>query len=422
MKHVFQTLAKSRTVVWISFAAISIWLCWQGYISESIPYGDVTFIYEFWASQALNTGYVVGIDEAWVYPIVALVPLLFVGLLSPEQYAAGWIVLVTTLNAAVIAVLVSKKISSRLGIRGHRGLLGAWFYLIFLIALGPISVSRLESIASPLVVLGMLCALSFPVISGALLAIATWIKVWPAAVIMVALISIKQRVRIVVGAVVFSLIVIFAVVFSGGGVYLFSFLTEQTSRGIQIEAPIASPILWLAIGGVPGYEIYYDFDILTYQVKGESLGLLSQISNVLLVLGVSSVLVWGLFLRRKVSAEIVFPSLALIITLCLIVFNKVGSPQYALWLLAPVLAGLVFAGNRFRTHAVFAIALAILTQIIYPYNYIPVLALDPLFIGLLSLRNAVYVVFLGATVWLLYKESKRDIWLPTNSDSIKKAS
>ena len=50
--------------------------------------------------------------------------------------------------------------------------------------------------------------------------------------------------------------------------HAFGFVTDQTDRGLQLEAPVSAWYLWRAVLGIPGSSIYYDRDILTFQVTG----------------------------------------------------------------------------------------------------------------------------------------------------------
>ena len=73
------------------------------------------------------------------------------------------------------------------------------------------------------------------------------------------------------------------------------------------------------------------------------------------------------------SAGEVLPALALAITSALILFNKVGSPQFVGWLVVPIVYGMATAaigeGRSFRVPAILAAAIALLTQSFYPYLY-----------------------------------------------------
>jgi hypothetical protein len=393
--------------MWVLFGLISFWLGWQGYFAEAIPYGDVSFVYEFWAGQAAGGAGVVGIDSGWVYPVVALVPILLPLIAGPGLYPIGWIILVTALNAGAFAYLLY---SARGSIRNRLQRKAALWWLVFLLLLGPISVARLDSIVAPLAIVGLLTSIQRPAIAGALLAIASWIKVWPAALIGAVLIAVNKRKTVLISVIVTSAVVMLIAVILGGAGNLFSFLGQQTGRGLQIEAPLATPFLWLAAFHEEGYAVYYDTAILTFQVMGEGTGIVADLSSLLLGVGFLGTLGWGIWLHRKGSSpSYVLPALALSLTIVLIVFNKVGSPQYIVWLAAPIIAGLVLEQKRFIAPAVIALLLAALTQAFYPYLYNGLLNVQPLELGILTLRNVGELVLLAVSASVLYEARRREI-------------
>ncbi|MEG2778485.1 MAG: hypothetical protein RR905_04295, partial [Aurantimicrobium sp.] len=346
--------------MWFAFGLISLWLGWQGYVAEVVPYGDVSFVYEFWAGQAAGGAGIVGIDSQWVYPVVALVPILLPLVAGPGLYPFGWIVLVSLLNSGAFAYLLYSAQGTQ---RNTLQRTAAWWWLVFMLLLGPIAVARLDSIVTPLAIVGLLMAVQRPAIAGALLAIATWIKVWPAALIAAVLVAVHKRKTVLISILVTSVVVIAIAVILGGAANIFSFLGQQTTRGLQIEAPLATPFLWLAAFHEQGYAVYYDTVILTFQVMGEGTGMAADLSSILLGIGFVGTLLWGLWLHRRGSSpNHVLPAVALTLTVVLIVFNKVGSPQYIGWLAAPIIAGLVLEQRRFVSPAVIALLLGVLTQ------------------------------------------------------------
>ena len=82
--------------------------------------------------------------------------------------------------------------------------------------------------------------------------------------------------------------------------------------------------------------------------------------------------------------------------LTLIVFNKVGSPQFESWLIAPFVLWLVLDRRRAWPLAATALAIAALTQAVYPIAYYGLLIAEPFPVALLTARNAVLV---GLLVW-----------------------
>jgi hypothetical protein len=326
---------------------------------------------------------------------------------GPGLYPIGWIILVTALNAGAYAYLL---FSSGGTLRNLLQRKAALWWLGFLILLGPISVARLDSIVTPLAIIGLLTAVQRPAIAGALLAAATWIKVWPAALIAAVLISVNKRKIVLISVLVTSATIIVIALILGGAGNIFSFLGQQTGRGLQIEAPLATPFLWLASFHEQGYAVYYDTVILTFQVMGDGTRLTADLSSVLLGLGFLGTLGWGMWLHRKGSSPShVLPAVALTLTTVLIVFNKVGSPQYIGWLAAPIIAGLVLEQKRFIAPAVIALILGALTEAFYPYLYNALLNVQPLELGILTLRNIGELVLLAVSASVLYEAKRRAI-------------
>ncbi|BDU11281.1 hypothetical protein AINA4_12020 [Aurantimicrobium sp. INA4] len=402
----------SSLLLWAAFVLVSVWLGWQGYVAEAVPYGDVSFVYEMWAAQAAQGAGTIGIDTVWVYPVLALVPILLPLLAGQGSYALGWVVLVTGLNAVAFAYLLY---SARGSTRNKVQRVAAWWWLAFLLLLGPIAVARLDSVITPLAIVGLLAAVERPALAGALLTIATWIKVSPAALIAAVLVAVDRRKKVFISVLVTSGVIVAIAVILGGASNLFSFLGQQTTRGLQIEAPLATPFLWLAALGQEGYAVYYDTVILTFQVSGEGANIAADLSSVLIALGFVGILGWGMLLHHKGSnPSHVLPAVALALTMVLIVFNKVGSPQYIGWLAAPIIAGLVMERVRFVAPAVVALVLAALTQSFYPYLYAGLLNVQPLELSLLTLRNIGEVVLLAVSVWIPYESKPKATSLPYN--------
>lgn len=394
-----------RIGIWTAFVvvhAVLAWICLGlpgtgiGDYAIGLPLGDVTLVYRPWIEQALSGGPIVGITESWVYPALAIVPMLAAMGFGPEAYGQLWLALVTVFNAAAFAVLLGSGAS-------RRRELAAWWWLAFTALLGPIALARIDSITVPIAVVALLLVARHPTVGGVLLAVATWMKVWPAALIGALLVSSRQRIAILLAGAVTSAIIAAAVFILGGGQHLFGFVSEQTGRGLQIEAPVSTPYLWLASAASPGSFVYYDQRILTFQVSGPGVATAIALMTPLLALAVAGTVLAGILaMRRGASMVRLFPSLALALVLVLIVFNKVGSPQFQVWLIAPVVIGIVHRGRRFAWPAGLALSLAALTQMFYPYLYGALLTAAPAMVFVVTLRNVGLLVLLGwalADVW-----------------------
>ncbi|GAA0996445.1 glycosyltransferase 87 family protein [Subtercola frigoramans] len=410
-------LAENTPLLWSVFAAIHIFLGYVGLTAVTLPWGDVTIVYNSWISHGLE-GYWVGIDGPWVYPILALVPMIAAMSLGSGLYGVGWLVLVTLANAMVLGFLLNSRATSVRPVQpgiDARGGFGprirfytAWWWLAFLLLLGPVALGRIDTFEVDLAIVGLLLVIRRPAVAGVLLALATWVKVWPAALIVAVIIATKARLRVLVGAAVTAVAVAVIGLMLGAGANLFSFITQQTGRGLQVEAPISLPWMWMTYWGVPGSTVYYDQDILTFQVKGIGGPIADFLTTPLLAIAVLCVLILGVYVVRSgTSVTRVLPSLALAVVTALIVFNKVGSPQFMLWISAPVILGLIWQGREFRLFAVLTAALAALTQVIYPYLYDWLLSLDPLMLLALTSRNILVVVLFALAVRSLWRTRVR---------------
>ncbi len=382
--------------LWIAFAAAHVWTSWLNFAAPNQPLGDVTGIYTIWVEQALDGLGVVGITEPWVYPIAALIPLLVSALPGMGTYPQNWLVMVSLLDALAFFFLVGgwRRPARRVG--------AAWWWIAFVVCLGPITLGRLDSVVAPLAVLGMMFLLTRPRLAAVLLALATWIKVWPAALVLAAVAVLRRRWTVVVAAVIASAAIVLVAFLLGGGAQLTTFLTQQTNRGIQIESPLATPFVWLSICQVPGYFIYYAQDLLTFQVAGAGVDQAGAASNIVLGLAVVIVLALGWFrLRRGTSGIRLLAPLGLALVMCLIVFNKVGSPQYMTWIIAPVVLGLIVERTRFAPVAIVSLVMALFTQVFYPFYYDLVLVANPVMVTVMTVRNVLEIVVLTMAIHIL---------------------
>jgi hypothetical protein len=395
---------------WCGFVVAHFWLGLLNLYADGFPLGDVDFVYKFWADQVIVGHYLVGIDGGWVYPIVAIVPMIAAAAFGPALYASTWLGLVMLLDAAAFAVILG---TGRTGSeRSRHGVVIGWWWIGFLILLGPIAMGRIDSITIPLAIVGLLFAAARPRAAAILLAVATWIKVWPAALLAALLVASRERWRILAAAAGTSAAIMAIALLLGGGANLFSFVTQQTARGLQVEAPISAVWLWQAFAGVPGTFVYYDRTLLTWQVAGFGVDLTSTMMTVLMALcALVIVLIAMLVLQRGARATEVLPVLALALVSGLIAFNKVGSPQFMTWLAVPVILGLATHaaghGRSFRAPAIMVAALALLTQAFYPYLYGWLIGLHPAMLLVLTARNVLVFVVLGWALVALWRCTPR---------------
>ncbi|MCE0508233.1 hypothetical protein LVJ59_04230 [Microbacterium sp. KKR3/1] len=401
--------SNSRVVVlWAVFLLVHLLTAWLGWVYPSQPMGDVVLVYEPWATSALSGGPIVGIDETWVYPQLALVPMLIAAALSAplvlllgvsNAYLVGWATLVIILDAVAFGVLVGRSPS-----RARR--VAAWFWCAALFLLGPIALYRIDAITVPIAVIGGLWLVSRPTIGAALLTIGAWIKIWPGALVLAAVVALRARMRVLLAAAVVTTGVVATLFLLGADTEIFGFLTEQTGRGLQIEAVAATPFLWLAVAGAARIE--YSFEILTFQITAPGVDAVAAALTPLMALSVLAVTVVG---ARKAARGATFPRLfppfALTLVTLLVVTNKVGSPQFQTWLIAPVILWLVLDRVRARVPAVIVLALCLLTCLVYPIGYDALLRADALAVAVLTVRNVLLLVLLILSIRALSRVPAR---------------
>jgi hypothetical protein len=348
------------------------------------PAGDVTGVYRFWIDYWHQTGVLVGITTPWVYPIAALPPMIAADAFGDDGYLVTWLVMVTLLDAVALVLLA----------RRSRAL--AWFPIACTALLGPVALVRIDAVALPIAILGVLAVATRPAVASALLTLAAWVKVWPAALVAAVLLTGRRTAAVVAAAALTSAGVIGLAVAFGARSSVFSFVTAQADRGLQIEAPVALPWLWSAAFGDGGVQIYYDTNLLTFQVRADGVAVVADLMTPVLVVGVLVIVAFALVarLRGGEPAEVLALT-ALALVAAVIALNKVGSPQYATWYVAPVLLGLLVSGRRFRVPAVLVLLITGLTQLVYPWLYGGVTGTQPIALAVLTVRDLLEVVLLG---------------------------
>jgi hypothetical protein len=358
--------------------------------------GDLP-LYRVWAEQALLNNVWQGIDVAWVYPIGAIVPIVLADAAGPLLYQLLWFLMTAALNAATVGILTDWG-------RNRAGYPAAWFWLLASLLLSPVGLLRLEGLTAPLVIMGLVLLARRPVLASALLTAATWIKVWPAAVVLAIVATNRRRLSVLVTGAVLSGGVTVAVWLAGGLNHLSGFVTEQTDRALQLEAPVTTPWVWLAALGHNGTTIYQNHEIATREVSGPGAGVAAAAMTPVMFLvlaGVFVLMLVALRRRRDPASLMLLGSLALVTTF--VVLNKVGSPQYILWIAPVVTVGVLTDWAHWRVPAYLTVAISLLTTLVFPVFYMPLIAGDVGALLLLTLRNGLLVLLLGWSVASLWR-------------------
>ena len=143
-------------------------------------------------------------------------------------------------------------------------------------------------------------------------------------------------------------------------------MNAQNGRPLQIEATLSTPWLWMAVFHVPGAHHIHDTALVTEEITGP--GDKWMVDNgTYLMLGVLAAIMVVLVIATRRLSRLTHPmgkevDLVLVGAFALasafIVFNKVGSPQYMLWLTPIVAVGLVIRPPDWKVPAILMIPIA----------------------------------------------------------------
>lgn len=238
-------------------------------------------------------------------------------------------------------------------------------------ALGPILLDRLDLVVGAAALLALVAlGAGRAVLAYALLTAGAAFKVVPAALLPVFVIAAAaQRERFwpafareaVIAAVVFAQWPMAAVSF-GGGDRAFVYTTYHADRGLELGSAYAAPVL---LASEP--DVGYAFG--GYVVRGPLADAVARAApGVALTALALAVLVAGRAIRRAPTtgrAEVVAGGCVLV-WLVFLLTNKVGSPQYLLWL-APLVPLLPLRTRGERAWGVAFVAAGLLATLTYPY-------------------------------------------------------
>ncbi|WP_431813195.1 glycosyltransferase 87 family protein [Kocuria sp. cx-455] len=360
-----------------------------------------TNIYREWTRIGFDQDALAGGPSPWVYPVLALVPMALAGIAGPGPFFFLWVLTTTVLNGWAVLKLTDRG-------RNPHAIPAAWWWLGFTFLMGWLGFARVDGLTAPIVLVALAYGVAHPFIASTLLSIATWMKVWPAAIVLALFTVVRRRVQVVVAGLTVSAVAAGVAAAMGAFPLLFNFLTQQGDRGMQLEATFTTPWLWSSVLGVGGSQMYMNTDINSMQVDGPGTEIMSSLMQPLLIAAALAATV--LLIRalrhgvRTGGADRTELLLAGTLTLVsvFIVFNKVGSPQFMVWLGPAVALGLVHHWRSWRTPAIMLIAIAVLTFFIYPLFYNALSHDNPAMALVLTARNALLVVLLLWSARRLY--------------------
>lgn len=407
--------------MWTVFAAIHlVFLLLAGILSLRGEAFSDTFIYRIWASVDFNETLVVG-PSPWVYPILALIPMAIADLFGPSPFLFIWVLMIAALNTLAVGKLTSwgKK---------RETIPAALWWIAFTALLAWLGFARVDGLTAPVVLIALSIGVASPFLTSVILSVATWTKVWPAAVVLALFTVVKQRVQVVLAGVLVTALVVAVALAMNALPKLLNFLLEQGDRGMQLEATFTTPWLWMSVLGLGGARMYMNQDINSMQVDGPGSEVMSFLMQPLLIaaaLLVAALVFWALHTGKRNggadrTALLLFGSLALVTAF--VVFNKVGSPQFMVWLAPAVAVGLSYQWKAWRIPATMLIGVAILTFLVYPLFYDALSHNNPAMAAVLTLRNLLLVVLFVWSVRQLFLMGRNPARIPRHDAGPSSAS
>ncbi len=219
------------------------------------------------------------------------------------------------------------------------------FWLIFVLLVGPLAYLRFDMIPAVLAGGALLVARRRPWLAGLFTGLGAAIKLWPALLFPALLAPRQKRGQLTLGFVGMGAGLALLSLLTGGWTRLFSPLTWQSGRGLQIESLWATPLMLARLVSRGRWTV----DISRFQafeIFGPGVSSWLIISDLATVIGIILivVLLWRGF-RHPDPSTFAVGLVMLAVVVIMVVSNKTLSPQYLLWLAGPM-AGLLLWETR----------------------------------------------------------------------------
>ena len=313
-------------IVWATVSSILVPL--YAYIGKAIYY-DAAVFYDF-CFKLTSLGRLFNVDTCLIYPSGAIVPVMLAGVIGLlfGEYLTGWMILVAVLNFATM-LTVGVKYNF-----GHKAMMVATGGSVLMTG---IFFYRLDIVAVFLTVIAVAVFDKHKQLAYFLLVFGVFVKIWPIAVIVAIWLLSNEKIKDIIKVAAYATVFLAPMIVLGGVEKTFKFITMQGERGIQIESLYAIP-LFLA-----GNQAEFSDYSLTNEITGSGAGAMIMFSDsiIIILLVIAGILGFTKYWRTPATLKEAF-LVASIIIVSFIVFNKVGSTQFSVWLLLALLLIFVY--------------------------------------------------------------------------------
>ena len=316
----------------------------------SYLFSDVQ-LYDSWAAN-LTYSYFVLLDQdpRWQYPPLAAVVFLL-GYLIAEK-TVGFVFLALIADALIFLMLTRRA-------KKESNALPALIWIVAPLVMGPIILGRFDVFPTLLAVFALL-HISSPKRFGVAVAIGALLKVWP---ILLLLATPRGRFTQVATwfAVTFGIGILLLGLWWNGN--LFSFLSNQSSRGLQIESVGALPFqIWQAGPGSVASAIQFG----AHEIVASETGMVSLVLTLIGIALIGVLMFWRVTGRLDNSEP---ADIALTVVLISIMTSRVFSPQYMVWVFGLLAVAAFRPQKNFRRILILISISSGLGQLIYPFLY-----------------------------------------------------
>ncbi len=340
-----------------SLYAVQRWLE-RGALSDVGGYKDyATYI------RAGHMPYSDGPPTVLAYPPAALIPWLLASYMR-WSYATSFAILMGVCGAGCIALIATTL--RKVGAGAARTWAALLLFAVSPLVLGSLFGTRYD-LWPTLLALGGLAALVYerPILGGALLGLGFAAKLWPGALLPLAVIHLWRK-RGAGTAVVVSFAVVAAACFVPFAILephgLWASISGQFDRPLQVESLGAAVLMAAEHLGMAFHPTITSHG--GQALTGSGVGLAADLSTAAEILAVVGIL--AAYARRRASSPDALLMAAAAIVVALVAFDKVLSPQYLIWLVPFVALASGWAGLAAGAFLLLALGL---TQSWFPWNY-----------------------------------------------------